>query len=272
MTELVKKDFFVQISFVFFAFITLWWLFLFFSGTQETDAHYFFGATYGLICLWGGVIGLLYVAPKWGGFQSIMGRAISVLSLGLLMQEFGQVVFSYYNIFLHTPVPYPSLADVGFFGTIPFYIYGIYLVAKMSGTKFSLNKMRNQLLVLIVPLVMLVITYAIFLRDYEFDFSDPVKVFLDFGYPFGEAIYISIALLAYGLTRNILGGVMRSKIVLIIAAFVLQYVAEFNFLWQSYNETWLNGGYGDYLYFLAYFVMAIAIIQLKSVVDNLKEA
>lgn len=269
MTGLIKKDIFVQASFVFFVLITVWWIFLFLSGAKESSANYFFGATYGFICIWGGLIGLLFVAPKWGGFESVIGRAISVLSLGLLMQEFGQLVFSYYNIFLQIPVPYPSIADIGFFGTIPFYIYGIYLIAKMSGAKFSLKKMKNQFLALLIPVVMLLITYAIFLRDYEFDFSDPLKIFLDFGYPFGEAIYISIAILAYGLTRNLLGGLMRGKILLIIVAFVLQYIAEFNFLWQSYNQTWLNGGYGDYLYFLAYFTMAIGIIQLKSVADGL---
>lgn len=271
MKNYLKKDLLMQISLGFFMLISLWWLILFFSGIKEGFENYLFGASYGLICIWGGLIGLFVVAPKWGGFKSLMGMAINVLSLGLLTQEFGQLVFSYYNIFLKVPVPYPSIADIGFFGTIPFYIYGIFLIAKLAGVKFSLRRMRNQILLLAIPLVMLIITYSIFLRDYEFDFSNPLKVFLDFGYPFGEAIYISIAVLAYSLTRNLLGGLMRGKILLLIAAFVLQYIAEFNFLWQSYNLTWLNGGYGDYLYFLAYFTMTVGIIHLRSVANELKE-
>lgn len=269
MSDLIKRDTFIQASFIFFVLITIWWIVLFVSGIKESLPNYLFGASYGLICIWGGLIGLLYVSPKWGGFSSLMGRAIGVLSLGLLTQEFGQLVFSYYNIFLQEPVPYPSIADVGFFGTIPFYIYGIFLIAKLAGVRFSLKKLRNQILALLIPAGMLFVTYAIFLKDYEFDWSSPLKIFLDFGYPFGEAIYISIAILAYGLTRSILGGLMRGKILLLIAAFVMQYIAEFNFLWQSYNEAWLNGGYGDYLYFLAYFIMTIGIIQLKSVADSL---
>lgn len=270
MKDYFRKDFAMQVSLGFFVLISIWWVILFLSGVKEGFENYLFGASYGLICIWGGLTGLFVVAPKWGGFKSLMGQAISVLSLGLLTQEFGQLVFSYYNIFLDVPVPYPSVADVGFFGTIPFYIYGIFLISKLAGVRFSLKKFRNQILALIIPTGMLVITYTIFLRGYEFDFSNPLKIFLDFGYPFGEAIYISIAILAYGLTRNFLGGLMRSKILFLIAAFVLQYVAEFNFLWQSNNNTWLNGGYGDYLYFLAYFTMTIGIIQLRSVADELR--
>lgn len=108
-----------------------------------------------------------------------------------------------------------------------------------------------------------------FLRDYEFDFSDPLRVFLDFGYPFGEAIYISIAILTYTLSRKLLGGVMKSRILLIIFAFVVQYIAESNFLYQTLQETWVNGGYGDYIYFLAYFIMTLGLIQLKTVLDKL---
>ncbi len=110
-----------------------------------------------------------------------------------------------------------------------------------------------------------------FLRGDEFDFSDPLQVVLDFGYPLGEAIYISIAMLTYSLSRDILGGVMRSKILFLIVAFVMQYIAEFNFLVQSSNGTWVNGGYGDYLYFLAYFTMALGLIQLKNVFSKLDE-
>lgn len=271
MRDYLQKDFLLQISLGFFIIISVWWVILFLSGVKEGNANYLFGASYGLICILGGLAGLFIVAPRWGGFGSLMGQAIVVLSLGLLTQEFGQLVFSYYNIFLKVPVPYPSIADFGFFGTIPFYIYGIFLISKLAGVKFSLKKFQYQILALVIPLGMLVGTYAVFLRGYEFDFNDPIKIFLDFGYPFGEAVYISIAILAFSLTRNVLGGLMKGKIMLLIIAFVLQYVAEFNFLWQSYNETWLNGGYGDYLYFLAYFTMTVGIIQLKSVADDLKK-
>ncbi|MBI2314558.1 hypothetical protein HYU93_00640 [Candidatus Daviesbacteria bacterium] len=268
MLKTLNKEWSAKIATVFFVFMTIWWLTIFLPGSKETFQNYLFAATYGLICLWGGSWGLI-ISKKWGGFSSAIGRAIIFFSLGLLAQEFGQLVFSYYNIFLKIEIPYPSLADVGFFGSIPFYIFGMAYLAKAAGSKFSLNTITNKLQIVVVPVSMLMISYLLFLKGYEFDFSDPLKVFLDFGYPFGEAFYISVAILAYFLSRKLLGGVMKSRILLLIGAFVMQYLADFNFLYQNSQGTWVNGGYGDYIYFLAYFVMTLGLIQFRTVLDKL---
>ena len=268
MLDIFKKDFYAKVALIFFALMTLWWLTIFISGAKETSQNYLFGATYGLICLYGGGLGFL-ISAKWGGFSSALGKAIMILSLGLVAQEFGQLVFSYYNIFLKIEIPYPSLADLGYFGSIPLYAYGMFLLAKVSGAKFSLKSIGNKLQMVFIPVVMLAISYFIFLKDYLFDFTNPLKVFLDFGYPFGEAIYISIAILTYSLSIKLLGGVMKGRILLFIAAFIAQYVADFNFLYQSARGSWVNGGYGDYIYFVAYFFMTMALIQLKTVLSKL---
>lgn len=268
MLKTLSHEWSAKVAIAFFVLITIWWVILFLSGVQETSQNYLFGATYGLISLWGGVWGLI-ISKRWGGFASTIGKAIIFLSLGLLAQEFGQLVFSYYIIFLNVEIPYPSLADVGFFGSIPFYIIGMAYIAKAAGAKFSLNTVFNKLQVVAVPLIILVISYLLFLKDYEFDFSNPLQIFLDFGYPFGEALYISVAILAYTLSRKLLGGLMKSRILLLIGAFAMQYLADFNFLYQNSQGTWINGGYGDYIYFLAYFIMTLGLIQLKTVLNKL---
>lgn len=268
MLDTIKKELSAQIALVFFVLITLWWLYIFVSGFEQTFQNYAFAATYGLLAAWGGVWGLL-ISKKWGGFSSTIGKAIIALSLGLLAQEFGQLTFSYYNIFSKIEIPYPSLADVGFFGSVILYIIGISLLAKASGVKFVLKTIVNKFQAVLIPMVMLTISYFMFLRDYEFDFSEPLRVFLDFGYPFSEAIYISIAILTYTLSRKLLGGIMKSRILLIIFAFVVQYIAESNFLYQTLQETWVNGGYGDYIYFLAYFLMTLGLVQIKTALDKL---
>lgn len=268
MLRILNKEWSAKVATAFFVLMTIWWAILFLSGAKETFQNYFFAATYGLICLWGGGWGLV-ISKKWGGFSSTLGRAIIILSLGLIAQEFGQLVFSFYNIFLKVEIPYPSLADVGFFGSIPFYIFGMLLLAKASGIRFSLATLVNKMQSVIISVAMLAVSYVVFLRDYKFDFSNLLKIFLDFGYPFGEAVYISVAILTYSLSRKLLGGVMRSRIFLLIGAFVVQYIADFNFLYQNNQSSWVNGGYGDYLYFIAYFLMTLGLIQLKTVLDKL---
>ena len=104
-----------------------------------------------------------------------------------------------------------------------------------------------------------------FLQKYEFDWGQPLKIFLDFGYPFGQAIYVSLALLTYTLSKSVLGGIMKKKILFILFAFLMQYVADYNFLFQSSRGTWANGGYGDFLYFLAYFLMTLGLLNLQNI-------
>lgn len=270
LLETLRKESKAKIVTLLFIGLTVWWLVLLASGIKEAFNNYLFGALYGLVALLGGIWGIK-TAMRWGGFKSVMGKAIMFLSLGLLAEEFGQLVFSYYNIFLHVQVPYPSLADLGYFANIPLYLLGIIYLGRASGIQFSLKKLSGRLQLIIFPLIMLILAYIFFLQGYEFDWLDPLKIFLDFGYPFGQALYISIAILTLSLSQKVLGGIMRDKIIFIIFAFVAQFLADYNFLFQSSRGTWYNAGYGDYLYLLAYFIMTLGLLQLHAVANKFRK-
>ncbi len=262
-----------MITLLLFLGFSIWWIFIRFVLEAEGSAdlnNTRFTVTYGLMALVGGVNGL-FISRKWGGSKSVLGRAILMFSLGLLAQEFGQLAYTYYIYFQDTAVPYPSLGDVGYFGSVLLYIYGIILLAKAAGAKFSLGSIGSKLKVLVIPLILLITSYAVFLRGYEFDWSAPITVLLDFGYPLGQAIYISIALLAYLLSRRLLGGVMKNKILFIMFALLVQYIADFTFLYQVQQETWYAGGWNDYIYLVSYFIMAVALLKLKTTYNQIKE-
>ena len=218
-------------------------------------------ASYQIVAWCGAIIGFIF-ASKWGGFKSLLGRAVIGFSIGLLLQSFGQSVFSWY-FYTGNTLPYPSLADLGFFGSIPFYIYGISCLSKVAGANFSLRSSVNKFWAIFLPAAILIASYAVFLRGYQFDPTQPwLKAFLDFGYPLGQAVYISIAILAYIFSKNILGGIMRAVIMSFIIALVAQYVADYTFLYQSMHNTFVGGGIDDCLYLLAYFLMSISLVRL----------
>lgn len=227
----------------------------------------YFGTLYGIIALWGGVWGII-ISRHWGGFRSLLGRAVIMFSLGLFAQEFGQCAYTYYIFIKGIDVPYPSIGDVGFFGTIPFYIYGAYLLAKVAGVKISLNSFASKLQAILIPVFMVGVAYTLFFNHYSFDLTDPLATFLNYGYPFGQAIYISIGILTYSLTLNILGGVMKSKVLFLIVAFAAQFLADYAFIF--FADKYYPGSVLDYLYVIAYFLMAFGIFQLQSVIDKLK--
>jgi hypothetical protein len=175
-------------------------------------------------------------------------------------------------MFANVEVPYPSIADIGYFGSIPFYIYGTLLLARASGVHVSLKSFHSKLAALTVPVAMLILSYLFFLSGYEFDWSNPLRIFFDFGYPFGQAIYVSFAMLTYLLTKKTLGGVMKHRILFIVTALVVQYLADFNFLFQASRGTWVFSGYGDVIYLIAYLLLTLGLLQLKEKFIKTKES
>lgn len=268
--EGLRKDNKLRLIFILFLILVIWWVGIRLFLSETDPQNNIFSATYGVIALLGAISGFM-VAQRWGGWASLMGRSIMTFSLGLFLQEFGQLTYSYYHHFLHIDIPYPSIGDIGYFGAIPAYIYATYLLAKVSGVSLGLKNYMRKFQALAIPFVVIMIGYWLFLHDYDFYNTNWLVIFLDFGYPLGEAVYISMAILAYLLSRGILGGMMKSKILFILFALCVQFLADYTFLYQAKLGSVYPGGPNDFIYLLAYFLMAYGILQLNTVVNHLKQ-
>ena len=261
---------FYGLSIAIFLTFAVWWVVNHLRFEPEDGANALLADSYWVLPLLGGITGL-WASRKWGGLKSVFGRAILLFSLGLLLQVFGQVVYTYYARVQQIEAPYPSIGDIGFFGSVLIYIAAIYLLAKTAGAHLLRIKNAKHVIALVLPLALLTTSYLVFLRGYEFDWSNKLVPLLDFGYPLGQAIYVSLALLTYLLSRKLLGGIMRNKILLLLAALVVQYAADFTFLYKFSRETYYAGGITDAIYLVAYFLMAIALLRMGGVVENLKK-
>lgn len=269
MWETIKKEWQAQFAIGLLVVLTIWWVV---SLAIQTSGDRFFGdfpSIYGVMALWGAIWGII-ISKAWGGFKSVMGKAIIMFALGLFAQEFGQIYYAYLSFYKQIEVPYPSIGDVGYFGSIPLYILGVWYLAKASGVKIGFSSFGNKIQAVLIPLVTLAVGYFLFLQGYEFDWSGPIKIFLDFGYPLGQAIYISLAILTYLLSRGVLGGIMKAKILFILFALCMQFLSDYTFLYQSSRGIWSVGGINDYMYLVSYFLMALGLLQLKTVLAKLR--
>lgn len=262
LSRLVKTKLFWFVA-VLFTLVFLWWVKILLSGNTQKPENYWFNLGYGLIALTGGVSGLIISSKKWDGSKSVIGRGLIFLSLGLIGEWFGNLVWGYYNLILKVDVPYPSLADIGYFSLIPFYTLAMINFAKASGSKFALGHLWGKLQVVIIPLVVLGLSYALFLKDVGFDPHNLTKTLLDFGYPAGEALSVSLGLLTYTLSRNLLGGKMKSRIVSIILALTFQYLTEFTFLYTSGKGIYYNASFVDLMYAGAYLLMTLGLLSFN---------
>ena len=271
MKDVLKNSNFVKFILAFYLVMTIWWISMFFRGLKGSNENNYFTLIYPLLSLMGGISGLIF-ANKWGGFKSYIGKTLSLFSFGLLAQFFGQAAYAYYIYIKGIDVPYPSIGDIGYFGSVIFYIWAACILAKLSGLTISFQSLKNKFIVLLIPLVVLVVSYFLFLQGYEFDFANKLKIFLDFGYPLGEAVYVSIAVIALLVSSNFLGGIMKKPIIFFILALIFQYFCDFVFLYQSNHSMWYVGGINDYMYFASYFLMTLALVDIGNTFNRIKNS
>jgi hypothetical protein len=259
---LLRNSRLVKLSVLLYVLLSAWWVFIYLGGTKQAQVNNDFGFVYGGFSLWGGFIGL-FTSRLWGGLKSLVGRAIICLAIGLLCQGFGQYSFWAYNVFFHVEVPYPGIPDIGFFTTILFYTYAAILLARTAGAKLSLRLWSSKLQAVGIPALLLLVGYWLFLRNYEFDFSNPLKIFLDFGYPLGQAIYISMGILTYSLSIKYLGGLMKWPILVLIFAFFMQFLSDYLFVY--FQDQFYPASFIDYLYLTSYFLMTLGLLFVRNV-------
>lgn len=263
MWEIFFKQLSARIASIFFILYSFWWVFFTFLGIVPAFHYDLFTVSYGFVAIWGSIFGFI-IAKHWGGLRSIMGKAIFFFALGLALQEVGQLGYTYYIYYLGIDVPYPSWGDIAFYGSIPCYLIGVSYLARAAGVRLSLHTFASKLQAIFIPASLLILSYFLFLQDYQFDWSNPLVIMLDLGVPVGQAIYIGIAILTYTLTRGFLGGIMKTKVLLVLFALFAQYIADWTFLYQANRGTWTVSGVNDYMFFFAYFIMTIALINLSA--------
>ena len=262
---IVKKSFWF---FIFpLIFLSLWWAYLHLSGLVFTDQAYWFNISYGIIGLIGGINGL-FISKKWGGLNSLVGKAIIFLSFGLIMEWLAVTIWSIYNIWYKVEIPYPSLADIFYFMIIPLYSIAMIYLAKASGAIVSLKELKNKLNAVLVPCFMLLFAYYLFLRQ-GIDFSRPIKLIFDLGYPLGYAITLSIGIVTFFATKNYLGGQMKKIVIFLLIAYFIQFIADYGFLYTAKEGTYYNANWVDLLYTVALASMSLAILQFGEVVDKI---
>lgn len=268
----VKERKLALFSIVFFGVLTIWWISISVRGLKEGNENNIFTVTYWWVSIWGGIAGL-FIARKWGGSKSVLGRAFYAFSIGLLGQAFGQIVYSYYIYVRGVEVPYPSLGDIGYFSTGMFYVYGLIQLGKATGANMSFKTYRGRIIALVIPIFFLALSYFLFLRGSGnvVDFHRPIKTIIDFGFPLVDAIFLSFAIVAYLNSRKFLGGIMRSPILFLLLALVVEAIADFTFVYQVSREQWYVGGTNDFMYLISYTLMALALMQLGYVFSKLTE-
>lgn len=214
-------------------------------------------AVYGITALVGGLYGL-YVSKQWKKLTNI-GHGLRWLAIALLAQTFGQASYNYYYLFFPNVELYPSLGEVGYFGSeLAFLIASIYIARSygLGPTKLSVKEWIYFFSIL-VSLNLLM--YVSFYKDYFVDWNHPIRVLLDFGYPIIDGFYVAIAVVTY-FRAQLTQSTLSNMVLFIFFALVWQYLCNFIFNYQYYAGTWQPNGFNDYMYFLSYVWFGVMMV------------
>ncbi len=236
-------------------------------------SHFIYGYytdSYGILAAIGGVLGI-YISNQWNGVKSVVGRAITMFSIGLLFQFLGQVGYAWYRYSYGIEDPYPAFPEIFYILSIPIYIYGIWQIALAAGIKFKLKNPLYKLGSALAIGGMMFLSYWLFLSNYDFTDANIIVIFIEFWYPIGQALYVTLAILALILSNKLLGGEMKSKVYFILLAFIVQYIADTYFTIEYNFDAFYPAGTSDYLYVCAYFLMALAIYKFGDLPDKLHQ-
>ncbi|KKS41660.1 MAG: Membrane protein [Candidatus Gottesmanbacteria bacterium GW2011_GWB1_43_11] len=237
------------------------------SGPKDLPFFLMFSVSNCVLALIGGFTGLL-VSRHWGGFKSAVGKAVLFMSLGTTSWGLGNVVWSFYNFVLHLEVPYPSLADLGFAGAVPLWAIGMYYLSQATGAKFSLRRLRGRVLLIVLPIIAAIASYYflfVIARNSSFEVEGGLlKIFLDFYYPIGDWVILTLSFLLFGLSFKYLGGKFKWPVFITILGFIVMFLADFSFSYTTTVGTYYNGNISDLLFAIALFVISFGINGLDA--------
>jgi hypothetical protein len=250
------------------------WVIIRFTGTTTDEINYIYSLLLGIFPLVAGFKGL-EAAQKWGGFASVLGRAIGALAIGVMFWGLGELVWSYYNLILEVPAPYPSLADAVWILGYLFWILSALSLIKVSGVRLVLKK-RPHLwgVAALVILAGMAISYylLIVVARQNHILSDPhsaTKVFLDIYYPFGDFAAFTLVAIIGSVSLSYIGGKLRTPIVLTMLGLATMYVADTVFAYTTTKGTFYNGDVGDLLLLIGMSFLSLSLLKYSSNVPGL---
>jgi len=215
-------------------------------------------------------------AKLWGGLKSAVGKSIFFLSLGTLAWSIGMLAWNYFIFIAKVEVPYPSLADAAFILSWPLWTLGVIYLSKATGVRFALRSAVGKILLFVVPAIAMVASYYLLIEVgrggvIELDVSSVLKLFFDLFYPIGTAVILAMVLTFFTLSFNFLGGKYKTPIVLLTAAFVVNYFADFTFSYTTTNGTYFNGHFVDFLFVTAMYLLVLSLSLMTPRQDVIRD-
>lgn len=191
----------------------------------------------------------------------LLGCAVASWGLGM-------VVWSYYELILRQE-PFPSLADLGFLGTIPFAAAVVSFSAEGRGARGVSRGVRTLLDGMIIAGSLLFVSWATVLGPlYRSGFTSMTEAFLTLAYPAGDVVVLAATI--FLLARAPAG---RLPLMLVALGLVALSVADSGFTYLVLHDAYATGNLIDVVWNVGFLAIGLgAIAQRRAVAPDVVEA
>lgn len=245
-------------------FLVVYWIILHLNHQTGGFYNILYSFLFSLTPLIGGIIGM-FGSRKWGGLKSSLGKGIFFISFGIFLWGSGSMVWSYYNFFVNEPMPYPSLADIGFAPSIFFYGLGTFYLSKVTGAKFGLRNKLDKTFMIIAPFVILAFSYYILVVVARGGVLVPqgetfLKAVLDIAYPLGDFVGLTVAVIVSGLSFRYMGGRYLMDIIAVLVGLCIMFIADTVFSYTTTVGSFYDGDFGDLILTIGLFLLSFGVL------------
>ena len=179
-----------------------------------------------------------------------------LIGLGMLSWAIGQLIWDYYEVVLKRDVPFPSLADAGYLGEVPFVAAA--LVRLPSGTRSMAGRLRTLLDGLIVACALMLVSWMLVLGKVFHSGSGSVLAqVLSLAYPLSDVVIVTIVVYAILRARQS-GRRVPMPLLLVGIGLVSLSFADSGFTYQTAVGSYYSGAPIDTGWFAGYLLILFA--------------
>ena len=196
-----------------------------------------------------------YLAAFFAGRTAWRNRSLAWCSLSLATFSWGsgQVAWAYYQLIAHRDAPFPSIADYGFVGFVPFAIVGVSILC--FGRAHPSERVRALLDSLLIAFSLMSVAWVVALESVFRARGDtsPLGLTLSLAYPIGDLV--AVALVVATLLRV---GSQHRQLRLLGAGFVILAAADGLFSYVVATDAVSSYGLSDVGWFAGFIVIALS--------------
>jgi len=237
------------------------------GGTKDQPLNDFVGIWL-TIPLFGALLGFRRLQYSQQPISNSYRIVPTLFCAGLLLWSIGSMIWKYYNFILKEEIPYPSWADLGYGSSAICWTIGLYFIYKIAGTNwFKEGQLLSPFLIAVWGATILLTLLSHGSPAIQIDSQDKIiKLLLDFYYPMVDALNVTLlAVLILGSSFKKLDDSMKRNLLVIMIGLILNFVGDVAFniattLNKSSPLAYYNGGWTDYLFVTALYVLSIGVL------------